>query len=272
VTIPGVDLSSFQGAPGSWRSEAGNISWAAVKLTELEPGGGRYVNPDAAADWAALKAAGKGRIAYLFGHPSVSAAASVAFFGDELRSVGLEDGDGVALDLEVTDGRPPADVAAWGCGVLGQLGRQLDRRPLLYTFLSFAGSGNCAGMGGYPLWIADPSSPAGHPRVPAPWKTWEIHQHSITGGIDRDVAAWADLAALRKALGKKEPAVTLKAYVTTGRESWTEIAREHKLGAAHLLRLNGGPGEPFTGAIAAYINGGSLLAPMDAKITVRVPA
>jgi hypothetical protein len=60
-----------------------------VKITEYEPGGTKYVNPDAADDWASLHLDGKGRIAYLFGHPSVSAADTVAFFKAELTAVRL---------------------------------------------------------------------------------------------------------------------------------------------------------------------------------------
>ena len=69
MTLPGIDVaSSFQGAPGRWMPLAGKIEWAAVKFTELSAAG-PYTDPDAAADWAALQAAGIGRVAYLFGHP-----------------------------------------------------------------------------------------------------------------------------------------------------------------------------------------------------------
>ena len=44
-TLKGVDVSSFQGPPADWAKAAGSIVWAAVKLTELEPDGTRYVNP-----------------------------------------------------------------------------------------------------------------------------------------------------------------------------------------------------------------------------------
>jgi lysozyme len=205
-TLPGVDVSSYQGTPGQWRGEAGNISWAAVKITELEPGGIRYVNPDAADDWNYLRQARKGRIAYLFGHPSVDAAASVSFFVSELTKLGLEDGDGISLDFEVTDGLGPAQVDAWAAQVLADLRQKLARLPVVYTFISFAQEGNCARLGGYPLWIADPSRSAGQPRVPAPWRTWAIHQYSITNPIDRDVANYPTLAAMAATLGKrKEP-------------------------------------------------------------------
>lgn len=198
----GVDVSSFQGPPGSWVGNAGKITWAAVKFTELEPDGTRYINQDAAADWDWLKQNKKGRLAYLFGHPSVSTADTVSFFVGELRKLGLEDGDAVSLDLETSDSRTPAQVNAWAAAVMADLARQLGRPPVLYTFLDFAGEGNCASLGKYPLWIADPSSPAGKPRVPKPWTKWAIHQYDITGAIDRDVAHYASQAAMAAALGK----------------------------------------------------------------------
>jgi len=202
--IHGVDVASYQGLPSAWRSEAGQIRWAAVKLTELQPNGVRYVNPDAAADWAYLAEQKLGRIAYIFGHPSVDVTASVEFFTSQLRGLGLSDADGVMLDLEVTDGLTPAQVDAWSSEVLASLATRLHRTPLLYTFLSFAEAGNTASLGKYPLWIADPSSPAGSPRVPLPWHHWAIHQYDISGPIDRDVANFPNLAAMSQAFGKPE--------------------------------------------------------------------
>jgi lysozyme len=207
--VLGVDVSSFQGAPASWAKNAGAIGWAAVKITELEPHATapvRYINPEAAADWAYLKQEGLVRVAYLFGHPSVNAAATVAFFAEQLDALGVEDGDAVALDHEVTDGLGPAAVSAWAATVLDGLRATFGRTPLIYTFLSFATEGNCAGLGSYPLWMSDPSSPAGHPRVPAPWTTWALHQYATSGNIDRDVSSYATPAAMRAALGKAAPA------------------------------------------------------------------
>lgn len=202
----GVDVSVYQGPPGDWHTEAGKISWAAVKMTELEPGHIEYVNPDAAADWRYLRSHGKGRIAYMFGHPSTSPADSVSLFIRELHKLGLEDSDAVALDLETSDGLTTGEVDTWSLAVLEDLARRLGRKPLLYTFLSFAQAGNCNRLGHFPLWIADPSSPRGHPRVPAPWKNWAIHQWVITGPIDRDVAHYKSKQAMFRDLGKiKEP-------------------------------------------------------------------
>jgi hypothetical protein len=208
--VNGVDVSSFQGEPASWAKNAGAIQWAAVKITELQPPNSaphRYVNPDAAADWAYLKQHGLVRVAYLFGHPSVAAAATVSFFAQQLNALGVEDGDAIALDHEVTDGLGPAAVSAWAVAVLKGLHTAFGRIPLIYTFLSFATEGNCAGLGIYPLWMSDPSRAAGHPRVPAPWKTWALHQYATSGNIDRDVSSYATPAAMRAALGKGTPPI-----------------------------------------------------------------
>ncbi len=190
--LTGVGVSSCRGAPGAWRGAAGNISWA-VKLTELEPGGTRYVDPDAAADWTWLRRDGKYRIAYVFGHPSVSAAETVDYFLAEFGRLGLEPSDGVALDPEVTDGRSPAEVSARAVAVMADLASKPKRTPVLCTFLSLAREGTCAALGRYPLWIADPSS-AGpvtrrFRRPGAPGRS------TSTTSADRSTATWCGAAA-----------------------------------------------------------------------------
>lgn len=221
--LKGVDVSSFQGPPANWRDAAGSIAWAAVKITELQPGA-PYVSPDAAADWDYLAAQGKVRIGYLFGHPAAPADDTAAFFAAEIRKLGLSHDDGIALDHEMSDGRPPAEVAAWGVRVARELTWRLERKPLVYTYLDFALQGNAAGLGGYPLWMADPSSPAGHPRVPPPWSSWVIHQTGVRGQIDRDLAMWATADAMRAAIGRP----TL-ARLAPGRHEITRAMSLHTL-------------------------------------------
>jgi lysozyme len=204
--LAGVDVASYQGPPSDWRAGAPGLEWAAVKFTELEPGGMAYLDPYAGADWAWLAEQGKLRIGYLFGHPSVPAAAQAALFAASLNDAGLRDSDGIALDFEVTDGLPAAEVAQWAVDLCGLLRRDLGRTPVVYTYLAFAYAGNCDGLGGYPLWIADPSSPPGQPQVPAPWTSWAIHQYSISGQVDQDIAIWDTPPAMAATVGKPAPA------------------------------------------------------------------
>lgn len=210
--LHGVDVASFQGKPGSWSGPAGRISFAAVKFTELQPpavhGGAPvpYVNPDAAADWAYLHKHKLGRIAYLFAHPNVGVKATINLFDEQIRKRGLADHDAIAVDLEVTGGKSPSEVDTWAHELMVQLAKKYHRPPLLYTFLSFAQAGNCNKLGKYPLWISNPSRPAGKPQIPSPWKHWALHQYSTPtgGGIDKDVANYKSLAAMAAALGKSK--------------------------------------------------------------------
>jgi hypothetical protein len=281
MTLKGVDVSAFQETPATWRDKAGAIAWGGVKISELSTSG-PYVSPVAAADWTFLAAHGKARIGYLFGHPGTSVAATVSLFTGELAKLGLGDGDGVALDLEVTDGQPPGHVAAWAGQVLAELEHQLDRVPVLYTYLSFARAGNCAGLGGYPLWISDPSSPAGSPRIPGPWSRWAIHQHSITGSIDRDLAAYGSLAGMRGALGKKGTPVPVEQTVVWkaagSGKSLAQLAADKKTAASTILRLTAqaGPGGKFPGPVADWLNAVfaghvQVTAPIPADVELRLP-
>ena len=274
--LRGIDAASFQGPPADWKTLAGNISWAAIKISELSAAG-PYVNPDAAADLAFLKTGGKGRIFYHFGHPDTPAGESARFFLGEISRLGLEDGDGVALDLEVTGGKTPAAVSAWAQGFLGMLEKALDRTPVVYTFISFAGAGNCAGLGKYPLWIADWSSPPGKPRVPHPWKNWAIHQHS-QAGIDRDVAAFGDLTAMRKALGRRHvPQAGEQTHTADGKTSLVKVAQLHHTQPSSVLRRTAVHDGKYSPELAQWLNAvfeGRLpvTSPIPAGIKLRVPA
>jgi lysozyme len=198
----GVDVASYQEKPAHWSGVAGNIGWAAVKVTEFGVGGSRYVNPDAFADAQWLKEHGKGRIFYLYGHPGSSASETAAFFVAEVRKLGLENTDMIAIDLETNDGKTPAEVDDWSMAVLRALEHDLGRIPLVYTYYDFAKTeGNFASHARYPLWISDPDSKPGRPRVPKPWTKWAIHQYEITGPIDRDITGWTTVEKMREYLG-----------------------------------------------------------------------
>jgi lysozyme len=204
----GIDVSSFQGA-FDWAAEKGSISFAFAKATE----GATITDPEFARNWRQMKAAGLVRGAYCFGHPKNGATTDARHFLSVVRAQGLDRGDMLALDLETTDGLAPAQVAAYGRNWCDQVQAATGRKPIVYTFISFAQAGNCAGLGGYPLWIADPSSPEGHPRVPQPWTTWAFHQYATTL-VDRDVFH-GDTAALKK-FANPAPAPKQEEEVQTG--------------------------------------------------------
>ncbi|WP_329686128.1 glycoside hydrolase family 25 protein [Longimicrobium sp.] len=194
--LAGVDVSHWQGAI-DWNRAAGDgVSFAFIKATE----GGDYVDPAFAANWAGAAAAGIPRGAYHFYRPQTDAAAQAQHF---LRTVQLRAGDlPPVLDVEVTDGRPAAEIAAGVRTWLQTVERATGRRPIVYTRASFWTGQMGGGFGAYPLWVAHYG--AAQPSIPADWSRWAFWQHSdagrvagITGDVDLNwfAGSWADLQA-----------------------------------------------------------------------------
>jgi hypothetical protein len=146
----------------------------------------------------------------------------------------------------------PAAVAEWAADVLAALEVEFGREPLCYTFRNFAAEGNCAGLSKYPLWISDPSSPAGKPVVPAPWAKWAVHQHSTSGSLDRDVANYADLSAMRKALGERAPRKVIHWHVKDI-TTLAGAAERHRTTPQVMLRLARREGHVYGREMTRYI-------------------
>jgi hypothetical protein len=181
----GIDYFIGDGSP----SLAGD-AFVVIKASE-----GAGYPPDGAPeiDWysqqqARVRAAGDLFGAFLFWHPSVDNAAQVANFK---KRANLQPGDIGQLDCEVTDGLDWATVNARKNDMLARLKAEFPHnRWLLYTYLDFWNHLDAnAGDG---LWIADPSAPAGQPRV----QHWVIHQYA-SSDVDYDIANFPDAAALR---------------------------------------------------------------------------
>jgi lysozyme len=209
----GIDLSSYQPS-FDWSAEKGRISFAFIKATE----GITIRDPSFAANWQRAKDIGIVRGAYHFAHPRNGAATEARAFLGTVRAHGLNAGDLLALDLEVSDGLGPARVAEYARNWCADVHKATGHTPVVYTFLSFAQQGNCAGLGHYPLWIAEPSAPAGRPVVPKPWSTWKFHQYGTarvgSNTVDVDVFN-GDTAALKKFANPAPPAPK-EAEVQTG--------------------------------------------------------
>jgi lysozyme len=192
--LNGIDVSNWQGVVDWGRHAKAGVSFAFAKATE----GVTFTDPWFGRNWTGMRESWIVCGAYHFARPSGNPEAQVGHF---LRAVGqaggLHRGDLLALDLETNDHLPAPRVARfarrWCDAVIAQAGV----RPVVYTFLSFARNGNCAGLESYPLWIAAPDHPRGRPEVPVPWSSWAIHQHS-NKPVDRNVfrGTRADLTSL----------------------------------------------------------------------------
>ena len=209
----GIDLSSFQPS-FDWPAEKGRISFAFIKATE----GKTITDPDFAVNWREAGALGIVRGAYHFGHPKNGAATDAEAFLAVVQARGLKAGDLIALDLEASDGLSPARVAEYARNWCADVHRATGHTPIVYTFLSFAEQGNCAGLGHYPLWIAEPSAPAGRPVVPRPWSTWAFHQYGTTrvGSNTVDVDVFNGGTAALKRFANPAPSPKEETEVQTG--------------------------------------------------------
>jgi lysozyme len=191
----GIDVSHYQGMVSWPEVKASGAQFAFAKATE----GLTWTDPEFAANWAGMKAAGILRGAYHFFEPDDDAGQQAQFF---LRTVQLESGDLPAvLDVE-TAASPGQDlwqgVQTW----LETVEAATGLTPILYMSPDFAAANHApSSLAVYPLWIADYGVEA--PAIPQGWSTWLLWQSSesgtvagLTGPVDLDQAN-GPLAALQ---------------------------------------------------------------------------
>lgn len=178
MSVNGIDVANYQ--PDDYGTAG--LDFVFVKATE----GTSYVNPSHDAQVAHGRAAGLVVGHYHFVRPG-SMGAQVSYFLAHARP---RAGDMLCLDWE-DRGVSGAQKDQFLRAV--QAARP-DCRLVLYANRDFWLHLDRTSFAADGLFIADPSAPKGHPRVEHPWL---FHQHSISGGMDRDVGNFADRAALR---------------------------------------------------------------------------
>lgn len=197
ASAQGLDVSNFQGA-FDWAAAKAQVPQLAFGICKLTEGTG-FTDADAAHNWSAIASEGLVRGGYHFGHPGSSVTTQLDVFLGEAGKLGLKTTDLLALDLEVTDGLGAGAVASWAQSFMAGLVRARPHNPVLvYTMVSFATGGECAGLGRYPLWLAFPASSA--PVPPPPWARWTFWQWGTRRGDDADafngtaadLRAWVD--------------------------------------------------------------------------------
>jgi GH25 family lysozyme M1 (1,4-beta-N-acetylmuramidase) len=177
MTVKGIDVAGYQNATYS----TVGLAFVMVKATE----GTGYINPKHPAQVAHARAEGQVVGHYHFQRPG-SPTAQAAYF---LQHAAAKAGDFLACDWEDT-AVPDEDKDAWIRAVQAE---QPHLRVLLYCNRDFWLNRDHTSFCGDGLWIADPSAPAGKPRVA---HAWTFHQYGIRG-TDVDVANFASAAALR---------------------------------------------------------------------------
>ena len=190
----GIDVSNYAGE-FDWAGTSG-LSFGICRASQgLGAAGTNSPDPYLTWNWPRITEQGLVRGAYHFLDPRLDGAAQASYFVETVSAVGLETTDMLWLDNE-TAGTSPEAVAACARAFMARLTSLRPDNPCgVYSFWDFITTGNCAGLGRYPLWLAIYQSAT--PGAPAPWSAWTFWQYGGTSNYDSDVfnGSAADLSA-----------------------------------------------------------------------------
>ena len=190
----GIDVSNYAGE-FDWAGTSG-LSFGICRASQgLGAAGTNSPDPYLTWNWPRITEQGLVRGAYHFLDPRLDGAAQASYFVESVSAVGLETTDMLWLDNE-TAGTSPEAVAACARAFMARLTSLRPDNPCgVYSFWDFITTGNCAGLGRYPLWLAIYQSAT--PGAPAPWSAWTFWQYGGTSNYDSDVfnGSAADLSA-----------------------------------------------------------------------------
>ena len=178
TTVPGIDISYYQGTIDWEAVAADGIAFAFIRVSD----GLGHEDSQFADNWSGAKEAGVRRGAYQFFRSDEDAIAQADFLLDAISD--LEDGDlPPVIDVESTDGQSAATIIAKVKAWLDHVEAATGRTPIIYTGRYFwqdnVGSSDFAG---YPLWNAHYG--VNCPDLPDPWSDWTFWQHSTSGEVD----------------------------------------------------------------------------------------
>lgn len=247
-TLYGVDVSSFQGSINWSEAAASGISFAYIRAGVGES------NPDLSfrPNWTAAGQAGVLRGAYLYFHPADDPQSEANLLINQLASVGFGGGSLVpAIDVETTDGLPPASVASQLAATVADVENWLGQPPAIYASPTWWDDNVASGaFTSDPLWVANwgvssPGLPAngwgGHG-----WRVWQYTDAGSVAGINGAVDMDQSGAYPMPLVGPSGTVSTLPATesATSFNVCWTITGT----GAAHTVVWE----EPNNGAWSEY--------------------
>ena len=180
----GLDSSSWQhphGAPVDWHAAAAaGHSFAFIKATEGTGPANRYYE----ADVEHARAAGMVVGSYHKARPAMDPVGQAHAFATRLKSVGGPQLPPV-LDLEVDEGKSPAELIDWTRVFLTEVERLTGRAPIIYTYRYFwiDRMGNTPQFAQYPLWLAEYGVSEPTQPMIGGWGEWLFWQRSETGAV-----------------------------------------------------------------------------------------
>jgi lysozyme len=196
-TVLGIDVSHYQGSI-DWNQVKG--SGRAFGIASV--GDGTYQDPDFAANWDGMKAAGLIRGAYQFFEPGDDPITQANILIGKVGTLGPGDLPAM-LDVEVSGGQSGATITANIHAWIDAVTTGTGKVPIIYTGKYFwNGSVGSGDFSQNPLVIA--AYDVSCPDTPSAWSGWQIWQYSdsdsvagIAGGVDGDMfnGSLADLQA-----------------------------------------------------------------------------
>ena len=195
--VQGRDTSIYQG----------DFDWAATRVdfgyARVSDGLGD-VDSEFDHSWAHMKDAKIRRGAYQFFEPSESATEQAKLVISKVGKLGAGDLPAM-IDVEMTDGRSPAEMASAIRTWLETVEAGTGLRPIIYVGSYFwQDNVGDTSFGQYPIWIAAYGTAC--PSLPPGWSNWTFWQYSDGGGaLDHDVFN-GSLADLEKLEGGSAPA------------------------------------------------------------------
>jgi Glycosyl hydrolases family 25 len=189
ASAQGRDYSAYQRPVQP--SDLAGLSFAYTRVSDWGGPDGNTMgtDPNFAADWAAIKAAGLHRGAYWFLQLSVSPVAQAAYFAAAVRKAGLLPGDLMVCDSEIPGANADAVTLAFLRELAVLTGWPAALLPV-YSNLSVAKTLVATSREFPALWIAWPSPTATAPVpaqwAPAAWRTWRFWQYGTAAGVDAD--------------------------------------------------------------------------------------
>lgn len=183
-TLDGIDVSKWQGAI-NWNAVADDgIVFAFVRVSD----GLQYIDEYFDDNWAAVHEVGIYGGVYQFFRPGQDPIAQAQLLLERMGPLGPDDLPPV-IDVEATDGLPPAQVNAAVHAWVDHVEAALGVMPIIYTGKYFwQDNVGTADFADYPLWIAQYGPVC--PDLPNQWNAWVFHQTSASGtvaGVSGDV-------------------------------------------------------------------------------------
>ncbi|MDX9999888.1 MAG: glycoside hydrolase family 25 protein [Polyangia bacterium] len=177
TTLPGIDVSTWQGAINWDQVAAAGIRFAIIRVSD----GTTYPDSRFAYNWSEARRVGITRGAYQFFRPNQNAVAQANLLLNMMGT--LQPGDlPPTIDVEATGGMSPSAIASGIQQWISTVQSATGTRPIIYTGKYFwQDYVQSSAFSGYPLWIANWGVTC--PNIPDQWSTWVFHQYTDSGTV-----------------------------------------------------------------------------------------